>query len=91
MRSRIRTDAGTQDGQTVTRVRTALEGYAAEGGPGASVSVAHVLDLLDPRGMWSFDPEHAARDTPPQGVRDPNRDPLTGAMWAGAPGTTPPQ
>lgn len=91
MRSRLRGDPNTQDAQTLTRVRGALEGYAAEGGPGASVSVAHVLDLLNPRGMWKFDPEHTARDAPPPGGRDPHADPLTGARWAGAPGTAPPQ
>jgi hypothetical protein len=91
MRSRIRRDPGAEDAETVARVRDALRGHLAEGGPGASVSIRYVLDLLDPRGMWSHDPEHAARDAPPQGVRDPYADPLTGARWAGPPGSAPPQ
>lgn len=92
MRSRIRRDPSTEDAQTVERVRDALQGHLAEGGPGSAVSVAYVLDLLNPRGMWTHDPERAAqRDAVPQGGRDPLADPLTGARWAGAPGTAPPQ
>jgi hypothetical protein len=82
----MRRDPGTEDAATVERVRGVLGGYAAEGGPGASVSVAHILDLLNPRGMWRFDPEYAAqRDTPPPAGRDPNADPLTGCRSAAAP------
>lgn len=91
MRSRIRRDPAAEDAQTVERVRGALQGHLAEGGPGSAVSVAYVLDLLNPRGMWTHDPEHTVRDAVPQGVRDPHADPLTGARWAGAPGTAPPQ
>jgi hypothetical protein len=86
MRSRLRRDPAAEGAQTVDRVRVALEGYLAEGGPGAAVSVGHVLDLLNPRGMWSFDPEHGKASPPPPG----DADPLTGARWAGPPGSVPP-
>jgi hypothetical protein len=90
MRSRIRRDPATEDAQTVERLRAALGSYLAEGGPGAAVSVGHILDLLNPRGMWSYDPDYRkARSTPAAGT-DPYKDPLTGARWAGAPGTAPP-
>ena len=85
MRGRGRRDPAAEDTQTVERVRSALEGYLAEGGPGAAVSVRHVLDLLNPRGMWTFDPEHG-KPAPQAG----NADPLTGARWAGPPGSAPP-
>lgn len=79
MRSRIRRDPAIEDAQTVERVRGVLQGHLAEGGPGASVSIRYVLDLLDPRGMWQFDPEHAAqRDAVPPSGHDPDADPLTG-------------
>jgi hypothetical protein len=87
---RGRRDPAAEDAQTVERVRAALGGYLAEGGPGAAVSVGHVLDLLNPRGMWSFDPDYRKAQSAPTTAADPNRDPLTGARWAGAPGTAPP-
>jgi hypothetical protein len=86
MRTRVRRDPAAGDAQTIARVRVALEGYLAEGGPGAAVSVAHLLDLLNPRGMWSYDPEHGKGA--PRQMWD--ADPLTGARWAGPPGSAPP-
>jgi len=76
------------DGQAVARVRAALKAHLADGGPGAAVSITYVLDQLDPRGMWQFDPDYrkAMREAP---VPDPHRDPLTGARWAGPPGSAP--
>jgi hypothetical protein len=84
MRGRVRKDLNAEDTQTVERVRGALEGYLAEGGPDAAVSIRHLLDLLNPRGMWAFDPEHG------KAVPQMNADPLTGARWAGPPGSAPP-
>jgi hypothetical protein len=86
MRARRR-DPAAEDAQAVERVRAALGRYLAEGGPGAAVSVAHVLDLLNPRGMWSYDRERG-NTMPPRPAGD--ADPLTGARWAGPPGTAPP-
>lgn len=87
LRNRTR-DQASEDTQTVARVRGALEGHLAEAGPDAVVSIRYVLDLLNPRGMWSFDPERRkAQDVP--AAADPHADPLTGARWAGAPGTEP--
>jgi hypothetical protein len=87
MRTRVRRDPAAEDTQAVARVRVALERYLAEGGPGAAVSVAHLLDLLNPRGMWSFDRERGkTAPQPPPG----DADPLTGARWAGPPGSAPP-
>jgi hypothetical protein len=90
MRAR-RGRAAEDDAETVARVRGALEAHLADGGPGAAVSITYVLDLLKPSGvgMWSFDPEYrkAMRETP---AADPHRDPLTGARWAGPPGSAPP-
>jgi hypothetical protein len=92
LRGRTR-DQAAEDTQTVTRVAGALKAYLAEAGPDAAVSIRHVLDLLNPRGMWSYDPER--RKTAGTGAErqrtDPDADPLTGARWAGAPGTEPPE
>jgi hypothetical protein len=85
MRSRVRRDPAAEDTQTVARVRGALEGYLAETGPDGMVLIRNVIDLLNPRGMWKFDPEHGK--AAPQ-IRD--ADPLTGARWAGPPGSAPP-
>jgi len=68
-----RRDATADDTRTVARVRGALEGYKAGGAN--SVSIAHVLDLLDSRGLWSHDPQRRA---PVDG------DPLTGCKPATA-------
>jgi hypothetical protein len=90
MRSRIRRDAASEDTQTVERVRNALEGYLAAAGPDASVSVKHVLGLLDPRGLWRFDPERRKPAQVQAREAIPLADSLTGARWAGPPGSVPP-
>jgi hypothetical protein len=87
---RPRRDPATEDAETVERVRTALEGYAAETGPDGMVLIRNVLDLLNPRGMWSYDREHGKAQDIPAMADGPWKDPLTGARWAGAPGTAPP-
>ena len=84
---RTRRDPSTEDAQTVERVRTTLEAHLADGGPESAVRIAYVLDLLKPRGLWQFDPERRRPATPEP---DPHRDPLTGARWAGPPGSAPP-
>lgn len=74
MMRRTRRDPAAEDTQTVERVRGALQSYLAEGGPGAAVSAGHVLDLLNPRGMWAHDPEYGKPAPPPAA----DGDPLTG-------------
>ena len=80
------TDKAAQDAETVERVREALDSYWASHGPGAMVAVSHVRDLLDPRGMWSLDPERRSprravhnAEGPPQEL-DPRADPMTGCL-----------
>lgn len=73
-----RKDQAAQDTQTLARVRGALEGYQASAGPGASVSVAHVLDLLNPRGMWSLDPGRRKELETTPAAPPPGVDPMTG-------------
>jgi hypothetical protein len=85
---KARRNASGEDAQTVARTRDALEGYLAAAGQDASVSVKHVLDLLDPRGLWRFDPERR-KPAPAEGP-GPLADPLTGARWPGPPGSAPP-
>jgi len=85
-----------EESATVQRVRQALEGYAATApGQDVHVSVGHVLDLINPRGLWSLDPERAralresARspdDTQPIG---PDVDPWTGCKPVTAQGEAP--
>ena len=79
LRARARKDQADQGAQAVERVRGALEGYLASHGPDVSVSVRHVLDLLNPHGMWSHDPEHGTA-AQPAGTGPPpaDADPLTG-------------
>lgn len=87
---KTRRDQAAEDTQTVARVRGALEGYLAGSGPAVSVSVAHVLDLLNPRGMWSFDRERRAQrlaaETQPMPA-DADGDPMTGCRPVSPPGS----
>ena len=79
MRIKTRKDQAAEDAETVARVRDALESYLAGNGPGVSVSAAHVLDLLNPRGLWVFDPEY--RKAAQQQEQKPvpgDTDPITG-------------
>lgn len=77
---RTRKDQAAGDTQAVARVCGALEGYLASHGPDVSVSVRHVLDLLNPRGMWAHDPEYgqAAQQEAGAGPAPADADPLTG-------------
>jgi hypothetical protein len=79
-------DPGAEDARTVARVQGALEGYLASGA--GSVSVAHVLDLLNPRGLWSHDPERRkAVQEAPRAAQELDIDPVTGCRSAAAPRT----
>ena len=73
--------ADDESARTVARVRAALAGYA-DAGPGAMVSVRHVLDLLDPRGMWSYDPQQRREK---RLAADGDLDPVTGSRPVTAP------
>jgi len=82
------------DHETVIRVRAMLQGYYATAGPGAMVSVTHVLDLLDPRGMWSLDPVtrrklEEEQQTGQSQELPPGADPLTGCLPVTAPSARP--
>ena len=59
---------------------------AYQRGGQATVAIEDVLDLL------GQDPETAPRQPEARRAqaRDPREDPLTGAMWAGPPGSSPP-
>lgn len=77
-------DKADENAETLARVRGALQGYYASTGPGAMVAVSHVLDLLDPRGLWSLDPVQrrgtaAAKQDPPPEL-SPGADPMTGCL-----------
>lgn len=76
-------DQRQQDAETVARVRVALQSAYAVTGPGGMISVQHVLDLLDPRGLWSLDParrrELDVKKDQPQGL-PPGADPMTGCL-----------
>lgn len=81
MRGKRRRDAEDADAQTVQRVAAAMGRYRGEAGRDAMVRVDHVLDLLNPRGMWSFDPEfRKGQKAPPADL-----DPLTGCRPVTAP------
>jgi hypothetical protein len=84
-----RKDQAGEDARTVERVTAALEGYLGSGA--GSVSVAHVLDLLNPRGLWRFDPERGnAPQEAPKSAPGGDHDAITGCAWAGPPGSAPP-
>lgn len=86
-----RRDQPAEDTRSVERVREALEGYLAEHGPKVSVPVAHVLDLLSPRGLWRFDPDRGRAGTAAEhpAALPPGIDPITGCRPVTAPGATP--
>lgn len=92
MRLGARSDLAEVNTQTLARVRGALEGYKATApGQDVHVSVAHVLDLLNPRGIWSLDPENRRKqqqenpkDRSPEEL-PPGYDPMTGCRPASAP------
>jgi hypothetical protein len=73
-------DQALANAESIARVRGALSGYRASHGKDAMVSVAHVLDLLNPRGLWSLDPQRG-KDQPPEPQQlPPGADPITGCM-----------
>jgi hypothetical protein len=79
-----RKDQAGEDARTVARVTDALEGYLGSGA--GSVSVAHVLDLLNPRGLWRFDPERGkVPQEKPRPAPEQDVDPITGCKSAAAP------
>jgi len=78
---RKRADQAAASTEALARVRGALQGYQAAGAE--SVSIAHVLDLMNDRGMWSLDPERR-RQSPGQAVSEVGADPLTGCRPATA-------
>jgi hypothetical protein len=81
-----RKDQAGEDARTIARVQDALLGYAETGA--ASVSVVHVLDLLNPRGLWSHDPGRGkTAQEAPMPVQEQGVDPLTGCRPASAPQT----
>ena len=74
----LRRKPGRQDGEqpaeTLARVRGRLQGYR-DMGESVQVSVAHVLDLLDPDGMW----RHVRQaQEPPRPEAPGGLDPMTG-------------
>lgn len=77
---RVRRPESGEDAATVARVRGYLQAYLNEGAE--SVSVKHVLDLLNPRGLWLLDraPESAEKGQPQVRVAEPATDPLTGCL-----------
>lgn len=88
---RARADQALTDAETIARVRGALQGYQASHGREALVNVAHVLDLLNPRGLWSLDPERrrqqaAEEKEKGQPQMSPTADPITGCEPVTAPG-----
>jgi hypothetical protein len=67
-------------GERLERAVAVLRRYQRAGAD--VVPVADVLEMLG-AGTETTVPEASSRD--------PRADPLTGAMWAGAPGTAPPE
>lgn len=86
-RNRGEQDQALANAQTIARVTGALQGYQASHGRYATVSVAHVLDLLSPRGLWSLDPERSPDNDQPREAAQipPGADPVTGCMPVTAP------
>jgi hypothetical protein len=83
---------GTEHERTVARVRGALEGYVQAYGEQVAVPAHHILDLLNPRGLWHLDPERAraARYSSDRAEKTmapaPGLDPMTGCLPVTAPG-----
>lgn len=67
-------------GERLARAVAVLRRYQRAG-----ADVVPVADVLE---MLGAGPETTVPEAPP---RNPGTDPLTGAMWAGAPGTAPPE
>ena len=80
--ARADTDQAKQDAETVARLRAAMDAHWQSHGPGTMIALSYVRDLLNPRGMWSVDPEY--RRSPvgtaqgPAQETDPELDPVTG-------------
>ena len=74
-------EAETRAQRALDRAAAMLKAYAADGM--TMISIEEVQELL------GQDPDYAppVRPVPP---RDPRADPLTGALWAGPPGSAPP-
>lgn len=87
MKFSAKSDQAAVNTETLARVRGALQGYRASHGKDAMVSVAHVLDLLSPRGLWSLDPERSPDNDQPREAAQipPGADPVTGCMPVTAP------
>lgn len=77
-----------EDHETIMRVRATMDGYLASHGDDAMVSVKHVRDLLDPRGLWKFDrPQPSETPKGPPAEDDlALADPMTGCLPVTAPG-----
>lgn len=75
---RKRPGSASEAEQTVARVRGVLEGYQEREGRDMAVSISHVLDLLDPRGLWSLDP--AYRKVAREQAASTGADPMTGCL-----------
>lgn len=76
------------DHETVLRLRATMDAYLASHGREAMISVLHVRDLLNPRGLWSLDPgrrQQAEEREQPQDGRSPTADPITGCEPVTAP------
>lgn len=77
----------SEDARTVARVRNALEAQWSQGAE--SVPVAVMLDLLNPQGTWSREPERGRDDvTAPPPAPPGDVDPLTGCRSV-SPGSLP--
>lgn len=79
-----------EDHETIMRVRATMDAYLASHGEAAMVSVKHVRDLLDPRGLWTFDRNKPQQQETPKGPPAEDdlslADPMTGCLPVTAPG-----
>jgi hypothetical protein len=89
VRVNARSAQAEADHETVLRVRATLDGFLASHGPHAVCSVAFIRDLLDPRGLWSLDPQRRRgqreKEQPPE--LPPGADPITHCLPVTADGT----